>query len=142
MNQQLRIKDIIGNWKLEIGNSSMGQALISLLFFMIIAITITSAAIIMIFTNSLSASAAQQGDVSYAAAENGIENALLRLLRDPTYKGETLPSNGGNATVQIVGNDPYTITSDGYVNSYKRTIQVVASYTTGQLTISSWKEIF
>src|SRR5579871_1445652 len=78
-------------------NSEQGQSLITLLFLMVISLIIFSAVIIIAFTNNLSASTAQQGDLAYVIAENGIENALLQLLRNPSYTGETVPSNGGNA---------------------------------------------
>src|SRR3990167_8570329 len=67
-----------------------GQALITLIFFVLIAVVITSGAIIMIAVNSLSVGKFQEGSISYYSAESGIENAILRILRNPSYLGETL----------------------------------------------------
>lgn len=118
-----------------------GQALITLIFFVLIAITITSGAIIMIAVNSTSLGKLQEGNISYDAAEAGIENALLRLLRDPNYTGETLTIDSTIVTITVSGSSPnYTITVVGTGN-FKRTVQVKMTYTSGYYTFSDWKEI-
>lgn len=118
-----------------------GQVLVSLLFFMIIAIAVTSSAIIVSVINAQTTSAYEQTDVAYAIAEAGVENALVRLLRDPSYTGETLSLNGGSSLVQVSGVSPVTILSEGKIGTFLRKIQVQASYTNTTLTITSWKEI-
>jgi hypothetical protein len=120
-----------------------GQALITLLFFMIIAITITSAAVVILLTNSVSAQKLEQGTVSYYTAESGAENALLRLLRDPNYTGETLTIDGTTVVATVTkSGSVYTITSSATFGNFKRTIQVVATYVGNILTATSWKEEF
>src|SRR5437667_12281441 len=96
-----------------------GQALITLLFFTIIAITITSAVVLIVVTNSLSGTKFQQGSLAYEIATSGAENALLRLMRDPTYTGETLAVGVGNADIQVtsVGGSSYTILSQGKIGN-------------------------
>src|ERR1700722_5696827 len=79
------LKSQFSNFNLE-----RGQALITLLFFAIVGITVTSAAVVMILVNSLSGTKQQQGDIAYDIAQSGAENGLIRLLRDPSYTGETL----------------------------------------------------
>lgn len=120
-----------------------GQALVTLLFFMIIAITITSAAVVIILTNSMSAQKLEQGTTSYYAAESGAENALLRLLRDPNYPGEPLTIDGATVTTAVAKSGSiYTITSNSTSGNFKRTVQVTTSFVNNIFTISSWKEIF
>ena len=118
-----------------------GQALVTLLFFMVIGITITSAAVVVIVTNALSATRFEQGTDAYDIAESGAENALLRLLRNPFYTGETLPIGNGTATITVANN---TIISSGSAafNNEIRTIQVNTVYNNGILTVTSWKEIY
>lgn len=123
-----------------------GQSLVTLLFFMVISITITSAAVIVVLVNSVSASKLEQGVNAYYVAESGTENALLQLLRNPSYAGETLTVGSGNATITVSGGgvNPYTILSVGKIGNFARTIQVVATYNIGTatpLSITSWKEI-
>ena len=64
-----------------------GQVFVTLLFFVIIGVTIISAETIVLFTNILSGSTEEQGANAYYVAESGIEEALLRLNRNPGYAG-------------------------------------------------------
>ncbi|MEK7572208.1 MAG: hypothetical protein AAB553_08110 [Patescibacteria group bacterium] len=121
-----------------------GQALVTLLFFVVIAMTIISAGVTMMIVNSVSGMKYQEGTVAYGVARSGVENAILRLLRDPSYTGETMTVGEGQAVVQVSGNGyPYTITSRGTVGDYTKRIQVTAQYDTdGALQIVSEQEIF
>ena len=118
-----------------------GQTLLMLLVFMIIALTVTSAATTLILVNSANTQKMEGGTIAFQIAESGIENALLRLLRNPAYTGETLPLNGGSATITVAGTNPYTITSIGENGNFTRTLQVVVNYN-GIMTFSSWREVF
>lgn len=109
-----------------------------MLFFVIIGITIISAEAIVLFTNILSASATEQGTNAYYAAESGIEEALLRLNRDPGYAGEVLTVGQGNTVIQV--NNGIITATGTYVNSIKK-IQVQTSSSSGTIKIVSWKEI-
>jgi len=122
-------------------NYKQGQTLLMLLVFMVIAITITSAATILILVNSANTQKFEGGTVAYHITESGIENALLRLLRNPNYAGETLSVNGGTATITVTGSNPYTINSTGKKGNFSRTLQVIVNYN-GNMTISSWREVF
>ncbi len=115
-----------------------GQVFVTLLFFVIIGITIISAETIVLFTNILSASTAEQGTNAYYVAESGIEEALLRLIRNPGYAGQVLTVGGGNAVIQV-GNGIITATGT-YANTIKKT-QVQTVNSNGVLKIVSWKEI-
>ncbi len=121
-----------------------GQALITLLFFALIGTTIISAAIMMTLLNSLSGTKLQQGMVAYQIAKSGTENALIRLLRNPNYTGETFAVGNGSATIQVSGGgaSPYTILSQGTLGNFVRKIQVIASYTNNRLTVISQQEVF
>lgn len=118
-----------------------GQTLITLIFFMAISVSIVSAAVVMIYLNSQAESKLQIGDETYVATESGAENALLRLLRDPSYTGESITIGNAAVTTSISGSDPVTITSVGKEGNNIREIQVTAGYTNNILTVSSWKEI-
>jgi hypothetical protein len=119
-----------------------GQALITLLFFVLISLTITTAAIIIIITNSVSVSKITEGDIAYYAAESGIENALLRMLRDPSYVGdETLTFGDATAKVDVLGTNPRIVTSIGQNGNFIRTIQAQMTYSSGYYTVSNWKEL-
>ena len=117
-----------------------GQTLVSLMIFMVAAIIIITAAVAVIIINSKATSKFYQGIVTYNLAEAGIENAIIRLLRDPNYTGETLVLEDATVETQVSGPSPYTITSSGTNGNFKRTIQATASYNDNILNISSWEE--
>lgn len=123
-----------------------GQALLTLLFFAIIGITVTSAAVVMILVNSLSGTKQQQGEIAYEIAQSGADNAVLRLLRNPSYTGETLTVGSGSATITATGsgttNDPYIILSQGYFGTFIRKIQVTATYQGNVLNPTGRKEVY
>lgn len=123
-------------------NSNSGQALVTLLFFTIIGMTIITSAAVFVYENSQSASVTEQGTYAYYIAESGVEEALLRLLRDPTYSGtpNEEPLLIGDGSVLIDVNNGL-ITATGTYQSVVRKIQAQTVYNNYIFTISSWKEI-
>lgn len=120
-----------------------GQALITLLFFSVIAITVTAAAVVILMNNALSGSKFQQGSIAYGIAQTGIENAKLRLLRDPNYTGETLPIGNGSAVITVSKSGTnYTIVSKGQINYFVRQITVQAIYSNNLFTVTSTQETY
>ncbi len=123
-----------------------GQALVTLIFFMVFATTVTSAAVLVIIVNSLSGSRFQEGAIAYQVAQSGADNALIRILRDPSYVGETLTVGSGSATIQATGSgtvvNPYIITSTGQIGNFKKKVQVTATYVNEQLSVLSQKEVY
>lgn len=114
-----------------------GQTLVLLLVFMSVAIIVTSAAVVMTIVSSQNTSKLDSGSETYDVAEAGIENALMRLLRDPNYAGETLTVGDGQAIISVGSG---TITSKGSMGNFSRTLVVTTSYNNNVLTILSWKE--
>ena len=120
----------------DCGKNHNGQALVSLLMFVLVAMTVIISTITTVISNTRSASTGQQAVEAYYVAEAGVENALLRLLRYPNYSGETLSVGSSNAVITIVGS---TVTSIATVNNLTRKIQVITSYNNNQFIIS-WKK--
>lgn len=116
-----------------------GQIMVLLLVMMVIGIMITSAAVILTVTTTKSTSKMELGTLALSIAHSGGENAMMRLLRNPSYTGETLTIGNGTATVTVTGTSPKTITSIGRYGNFIRTVQIVATGS-GFLTVSSWKE--
>lgn len=122
-----------------------GQTLVMLLVFMTVAITVTAASVALSIDNSRAASKVEVSGLAAAAAESGIENALLRLLRNPGFTGETLTVGDGTATITVTGTNPIIITSTGESGGFVRRVQVTASYAGDAnmiLNIDSWQEIY
>ena len=134
------IKHTMKNNKTSSVHSDQGQALVMLISFVAIAVVVISSALINMFINMTAATRTQTGDVAYSIAESGVENALIRLLRDTSYVGETLTVGSGSAVVTVSGTNPKTVTSTGTYGSFKRKIEVIASDSAGILSVTSWKE--
>lgn len=122
--------------------SKQGQTIVMLLVFMLIAITVTTAAIAIVILNSRASNLLQQGTVAYYVAESGAEDALMRLLRNPNFTGETLTVGTGTAVVTISGTTTKTILSTSTLGTYARKIQIIVGYNNNILTIQSWKEVY
>ena len=122
---------------------SSGQALVVLLVFMVVAIMMTTMAVALVIVNATAASQVEQGDMTLKLAESGAENALLRLVRDPTYTGsETFTLGTGTVTATVSAGNPIIITSRGVQGSFVRVASVSASFVNTVLIIQSWQEIF
>lgn len=136
----------LNNRKLKINYPQMnaqqqGQSLVTLLIFMAIAIIITTTAIAMAIINSQANTKYALGEEAYHVAEAGIENAILRLLRNPNYMGEVLAVGKGTATITVSGAATKTIISEGKVSGLYRKIEVIGTFSNNSFVINSWREV-
>lgn len=106
--------------------------------FILVAMTVITTTITTVISNTRSASVGEQAVDAYYVAEAGAENALIRLLRDPNYVGETLSVGVNSAVVTVAGG---VITSVGTASNLTKKIQVDVSYNDNQMVVTSWKEI-
>ena len=123
-------------------SNNKGQALISLVFFTMIGMAIAIAAIIATLSSTIASSKFQSGTLTFSEAESGAENAYLRLLRDPSYKGETMLINGATVIATVSGSTNLTIDSKATSGTFSRVVEVKLQYITGKYIIQSWKEVF
>ena len=121
--------------------NNQGQTLIMLLVFVVILMTVATGAVAVAITNSTGTAMLAQGEEVYHAAEAGADNAILRLLRNPNYSGEILPVGQGSAIITVSGGATKTITSQGVLGEFRRTIQVIGTYDHNVFSITSWQEI-
>ena len=122
-------------------NSQKGQTLVILLTYMVIAIVVTTASIALIINSSIGTDKVYQGANSLDIAESGAETAMIKLLRNPSYTGETLSVGNGQAVITITGTNPITILSRGTLSNFTRTIQVIVDTSNNVFTTTSWREI-
>lgn len=121
---------------------NQGQILINLILITVIVTVIISAVVNIVMSNTIGSSKTQQGLTAFQTAETGIENALLRLLRDPNYTGETMTINGGTDVITVTGTQTNkTILSVGTVGNFQRKIQSNITYNNFVLTVTSWQEV-
>lgn len=106
----------------------------------VILASIATSVVAIVTTNALNTMREERGNQALTLAESGAEEALLRLLRDPSYPGGSLTTNEGSATVVVVGDGIKTITSRGTIAGYEKVVEVVTRMEQGQLLIDSWRE--
>ena len=119
-----------------------GQTLVSLLIIIVVTILAVASAIV---SASLSSTTAITtiSDKVYYSAETGAEEALIKLLRDPSYPGETLGLSGINVEITVSSPSPTekVITSIASTNSIKRRVDVSVQFLNNILTVTSWDEM-
>lgn len=130
---------------LSIKPHAPGQALVTLLVFAAIATTVTSAVVTVSLINYQSTSKYSIGGETLAVAEAGADNAILKLLRNPSYSGslptENLTVGSGTATIDVSGSPTVTITSIGTVGNFTKKIQIIGTLANNQFTITSYGQI-
>ena len=119
-------------------SSRSGQALVVLLVFMTVGIMVSYATTLLSVYAISAASSSEQNELALAVSESGMENALMRLLRDPSYTGETLTLPDGTATITVTGTTTKTVTSVGVSRNFKRTTVATVTYTNGIMSVTSW----
>lgn len=122
--------------------TNKGQALVALLFFVLMGMTISVAATFIIASNSLSVTKVGLGVTARQLADTGAENALIKLLRDDTYQGENFSIGEDTVTVKVTGGATKLIESQGMTGNFVRKVEVIVSYTNNILRVTSWKEVF
>lgn len=123
-------------------NGEEGQMLVSLIFFVVITLIITSALTVVLFNIHLSTSRYSDGLTAYYTAQTGVENTFIRLVRNPFYSGETFPVGEGQAVTQVIPGTPIKVISTGTYYTSTRKIEADLVYNQGVITIQSLKEIF
>lgn len=113
-----------------------------LLVFVVVSVVISTAAVSMSIASFAAVSTYEQGTEALSVAESGAENALILLIRNPNYTGETLTVGTGQAVVTVTGTNPQTIRSIGTVGTKKRTVELIVDRTSGIVSVTSWKEVF
>lgn len=121
--------------------SQTGSVLITLLIFVVVSLIIVSSAVLLVVDSTVMTTNQQIGTTAISIAESGAENAILRLLRDPSYTGETLTVGTGTAVITVTGSDPITIRSVGSIGDFERTVDVLVHRENGVLTVTSWQEV-
>lgn len=123
-------------------NRESGQTLVMLMAFMAMAVTLTSAAVVVTVASIQATSVYSVGQNALNLAETGADNAVLRLTRDNSYSGETLTLPGGVAIISITGSAPTkTITSEGVAGQYRRKVQVTVNQSNNTVSVTGWSEV-
>ena len=121
---------------------STGQALITVIFGSVIALTVVTGAVTALINDVEGNTAQELGAKALSAAESGAESALVSLLRNPSYIGETIQvDTTTTATVTVSTASGVLISSTGISGQVTRKVTVTSHYNDINLVIDSWKEI-
>ena len=124
-------------------STKRGSTLITLIIFIMVMLTVASTSVSIIISNAQSTTGTGQSIEAYYAAEAGVENASLQLLRNPEYAGETLSlSSSSSVHISVSHNGHYEVISTGKSGSFTRIIQAKLDYTDNVLSVISWQELF
>jgi len=133
------------NINLKIYFPNKGQAMISILLVLALAIIfITTAAVIYLTETDFSFNSRKSNEIYYNA-EAGLENAILQILRQPSYSGETLTFDDSSVTISVgsgPGPNQETITASGKSNSNKfiRNLKAIVEINNRIVNLISWRE--
>ncbi|HKC05027.1 MAG TPA: hypothetical protein VKC54_04110 [Patescibacteria group bacterium] len=120
-----------------------GQALVMLLFFVIVGMIVATSATFIVATNSQAATTLGEGIIAKEMADSGIETAMLQILRtNDNYTGETININGGTVVITLSGATVKTIDSVATNGSFVKKVEVTVTYSNNVLGVpTSWKEV-
>lgn len=132
--------------KLKVSNQR-GVALLPMILVLFGLVAVVGIAIAGIsVSESTISSTKDASDEALVIAESGIQDALMKLLRNKDFSTSpnyTLSVSGGTATIVVpTGVFPKNITSSGTLNSKTRKIQLtVNADANGKITQSGWTEV-
>jgi len=119
-----------------------GQTLVSLLVFSVMAIAAASAATAVIINSAQATAIIKSHDELVVAAESGVENALLALIRNPAYSGEVITIGSIQTVVTVTGSTTKLIESTATEGNYRATTQATVEYIDNRLTVTSWNTVY
>lgn len=120
-----------------------GQVLVSILI--IIAVSVLAGGVAIVASSlSRTTGIITTSDKLLYAAESGADEAIIKLLRDPNYDGETLNINESVVVISVTaGASPgeLVIVSEASENNLIRKVEVSTEFVNNILTVTSWKQI-
>jgi len=131
------------NFRLSrVHNHQSGSILTALIVFVAIGLLITTSATVLLADQMLLGERDARSASLLYTAESGAENAILRLLRDPSYTGETLLTPDGQAVeITVQTGPPIVITSRAETAGLSRAVQIELTRQSGVLEVLSWQQI-
>ena len=121
--------------------ASAGHALVTLLVVIAASMVMISAAVVLTIVTSEASSLVLRSQQTLMVAEAGLEEALMRLLRDPNYTGGTLTLGSSTATITVTGSNPKTVLATAETGAISRRVQVLVTEDMGMMVVSDWKEL-
>ena len=118
-----------------------GNILVVVLVLMVVGITIASMSLALVISTTQSLGGAMESDRIRVAAEGGVENAILNVLRNPSYSGESLVIDGLTVVTTVTQGANTTVIATVTSGTHRQRYQVVLQRVSGVLTVTSWQQI-
>ncbi len=119
-----------------------GQALIPVLIIIVLVLSLGVAALDVSISNILLSVYEQEGRRVYLKTESALEEGFLKLLRNPSYAGESLQLEETSCTIEVSGlTSTKTVTAICNSGKSVRKIQAQADFYLGRMTVLWIREI-
>ncbi len=110
--------------------------------FISIGLVITTMAVSQAITSLTGSSLIDRSMSVLRSAESGANEALLRIVRDPNYTGETLTVADSTVTITVAGSSTKTITIASTDGTFRHQLQLITQEVNGIMTLQSWTQIY
>ena len=109
------------------------------MFFVIIALFLISAAVAMMIISATSVGKLEGEEVVSRIAESAAEDALIKLLRDPSFTSTNVSLPDGTASATLSGD---VLTVNAISGKFTKKIIITTSFANAVLSVVSWREEF
>lgn len=118
-----------------------GQALLPLLILLLLVLTLGVGVLQLSIGGMLISSSSQGGEAVLVATEGALENGLMRILRNPSYSGESLQVGGIPCTISTSGSTTILMVASCNSGRSIRKIKAEISSNQGRMVVNNIKEI-
>lgn len=119
-----------------------GQVLTSVVVFVAFGLSVIALSAVLMVINMQNTLKYTESGNCLNHAEAGVEEAVLRLLRDPTYSGGTMLLEGVTTTVTVSGTDTdKSILAVATYNGFAKKVLATVSLAGDKVSLLSWKEV-
>lgn len=119
-----------------------GQVLVIMLVLVGFVMVIMSTALVLSLAGSTATTGTSDAVAAQYGAEAGLENGLMRLLRNPAFTTESFQVGRASVTVQVTGSGPYIVQAVANAGLAKRTVSAQAQFANGIMSVTNWKDIY
>lgn len=120
---------------------NQGQALLPVLIIMVVVLILGAAVLDLSISGLLVSSYFQEGEATLMATEGALENGLLRILRNPSYSGESLQVGDASCIISISGQSPVVMNASCDSGRAIRRLQAEINFVAGEMIVDNILEI-
>lgn len=139
------LKDNKGQARLPgLAERHCGQALVGTLAIVAIASALVASIVLNSLINAESSLRFRQSNTVLNLAETALQNAIIKLERDPDYTGESLTLNDNRVIIEITGSNPKIVSVRSLNSSSEilRKLEAQVSFdSNGAISVNNWREL-